>query len=56
MRTLESLDHKGGGRGDDGDGSLTVLDRELHSNAQTLPCGGRLSDIFSDLLGRLFNV
>ena len=50
-RTLESLDHKGGGGGDDGNSSLTVLDGELHGNAQALPCSGRLGDIFSDLLG-----
>lgn len=34
---------------------MTVLDGELNSNTETLPCGGSLGDIFSDLLGRLFH-
>ena len=50
-RTLKGPDDKGGGRRDNGDLSLTVLDRKLDSDLQALPSGGRLSDIFSDLLG-----
>lgn len=50
LLTLKSLDDKGGGRRDDVNLGLTVLDGELHGNAQTLPCTGRLRDIFTDLL------
>lgn len=50
MRTLKSLDDKGGSRGNDVDLCLTVLNGELHGYAQTLPCAGRLCDIFTDLL------
>lgn len=37
--------------GNDGDGSLTVLDGELHGDAKALPVTRGLSDIFADLLG-----
>jgi hypothetical protein len=33
-RLLQSFDDKGGGRGDYGDGSLSVLDGELYCNAK----------------------
>lgn len=33
---LEGADDEGGGGGDDGDGGLTVLDGELHRDAETL--------------------
>ena len=51
--TFESLDDKGGCGGDDGDGSLPILDRELDSHPQTLPLRRCLRNVFSDLLGRL---
>ena len=51
--TLESLDDKGGGGGNDVNLRLTVLDGKLDGDTQTLPCTGRLCDIFTDLLRRL---
>ena len=51
--TLESLDDKGGGGGDDVNLGLTVLDGELDGYAETLPRASRLCDIFTDLLRRL---
>ena len=53
-RLLESLDDEGRGRGDNGYGCLTVLDGELDGDTETLPVGGGLGDVFSDLLGRLW--
>lgn len=50
-RLLEGLDDEGRGGGNDGDGSLTVLDGQLDSDAQTLPITGGLGDIFTDLCG-----
>ena len=50
MLTLESLDDKGGSRGNNVNLGLTVLDRELDGYAETLPRRGRLGDIFTDLL------
>ena len=50
MLTLESLDDKGGGGGNDVNLRLTVLNGKLNGNAETLPCAGRLCDIFTDLL------
>lgn len=49
---LERLDDERGGRGDDRDGSLTVLDGELDGDAETLPVAGGLGDVLTDLLGR----
>ena len=49
---LEGLDDQGRGRGDDGDGGLTVLDGQADGDAETLPVAGGLGDIFTDLLGR----
>jgi hypothetical protein len=50
---FETLDKEGGSRRHNRDGSLTVLDGELHSDAKTLPVLGGLGNIFTDLLGRL---
>ena len=52
-RTFECPDDKRGGGRYDGDLGLTVLDGELHGDAQTLPRGCRFRNIFTDLLGRL---
>jgi hypothetical protein len=52
-RLLEGLDDEGRGGGDDGNGSLTILDGELHSDAKTLPVAGGFGDIFSDLCSML---
>ena len=49
---LEGLDDKGGGGGNDRDGSLTVLDGQADGDAETLPVASGLGDIFTDLLGR----
>jgi hypothetical protein len=49
---LEGLDDQGGGRGNDRDGGLTVLDGQADGDAETLPVAGGLGDIFTDLLGR----
>lgn len=48
--TFQSLDDQRTSRGDDGDSSLTVLDRQLNSDPQTFPVTGSFGDIFSDLL------
>jgi hypothetical protein len=53
---LEGLDDKGRGRGNDGNGGLTVLDGQLDSDPQTLPVSGGLGDIFTDLYVLLVNV
>jgi hypothetical protein len=52
-RTLECPDDKRGGGRYDSDLGLTVLDGELHGDAQALPRGCRFCNIFTDLLGRL---
>jgi hypothetical protein len=52
-RTFECPDDEGRCRRYDGDLGLTVLDSELNSDAQTLPSGGRLCNVFSDLFGGL---
>lgn len=49
---LEGLDDKGGGGGNDRDGSLTVLDGQADGDAETLPVASGLGDVFTDLLGR----
>lgn len=56
VRTLESPDDERGGRGHDRDGRLSVLDRQLNGDPQTLPCGRRFCDVLSNLLGRLEQV
>lgn len=48
---LKGLDDEGRGRGNDGDGSLSILYGELNGDAKTLPVGGCLGDVLSDLLG-----
>lgn len=55
-RLLEGTDDKGGRGGDNGDGSLTVLDGELDGDTESLPVAGGLGDILSDLLGGLLRV
>ena len=52
-RTLECPDDKRGGGRHDSDLGLTVLDGELHCDAQAFPRGCRFRNIFADLLGRL---
>ncbi len=52
-RTLERADDERRCRRHNGDLGLTVLDGELHGDAQALPRGGRFCDIFTDLFGRL---
>ena len=51
LLTLESLDNKGRCRGDDVDLGLSVLDRQLDGNTETLPRARGFCDIFTDLLG-----
>jgi len=51
-RLLERLDDERRGRGNDGDGGLTVLDGQLDSDTETLPVTSGLGDIFTDLLWR----
>lgn len=50
---LEGADDEGRGGGDDGADGLTVLDRELDGDTESLPVAGGLGDVLSDLLGRL---
>ena len=45
---LERLDDEGGGRGDDGDGGLTVLDGELDGDAEAFPVACCFGDVFTD--------
>jgi len=52
-RALERPNDKRGSGRYDSDLGLTVLDGELHSDAQALPRGCRFCDIFTDLLGGL---
>ncbi len=52
-RTLECPDDEGRGGRYDSDLGLTVLDGELHGDAQALPRGCRFCNIFTDLLGGL---
>lgn len=52
---LEGADDERRSGRDDRDGGLTVLDRELDRDAETLPVAGRLGDVLTDLLGRLFS-
>lgn len=49
---LERLDDERRGRGDDRDGSLTVLNGKLDSDTETLPVTSGLGNVFTDLLGR----
>lgn len=46
---LEGLDDERRGRGNNGDGGLTVLDGQLDRDAETLPVASSLGDIFTDL-------
>lgn len=48
---LEGTDDQGGGRGDNAGDSLTVLDGQLNSDAETLPVLGGLGDVLTNLLG-----
>ena len=48
---LEGLDDEGGGRGDDADLGLPVLDGQLDGDLQALPFGGGLGDVLANLLG-----
>lgn len=48
---LERLDDERRSRGDDRDGSLTVLDGKLNSDTETLPVTSGLGNVFTDLLG-----
>ena len=50
---LEGTDDEGRRGGDNGNGSLTVLNRKLNGNAETLPVASSLGDVLTDLLGRL---
>lgn len=51
--TLQGFDNQGGGRGDNGHGSLTILDCELHGHAKTFPLRSSLRDVFTDFFGGL---
>lgn len=53
---LEGADDEGGSGGNDGDGSLTVLDGELHSHTETLPVASGLGDVFTDFFRGLNTV
>lgn len=46
---LEGLDDERRGRGNDGDGGLTVLDGQFDRDTETLPIAGGFGDIFTDL-------
>mmetsp|Transcript_28408 Transcript_28408/g.44167 ORF Transcript_28408/g.44167 Transcript_28408/m.44167 type:complete len:198 (+) Transcript_28408:51-644(+) len=48
---VEGLHDQRRGRGDDTDGSLTVLHGELNGHVQSLPVHGGFLDILTDLLG-----
>lgn len=51
---LEGLDDQRGGRWQDLDLGLTVLNGQLDGDSQALPLGGVLGDIFRNLPWRLF--
>ena len=48
---LESPDDERTSRWHNSDGGLSVLDPQLNCDLESLPCGGGLGDIISDLLG-----
>ena len=48
---LERLDDQRSGGGEDLNSALSVLDHDLDLNLDSLPLGGGLLDVFSDLLG-----
>lgn len=50
---LERSDDEGRCRGNDRDGSLTVLNRQLNSDSKSLPFGSVLGNVLSNDLGRL---
>ena len=50
-RLLQGLDDEGGGRGNDVDGGLTVLDGQLDGDLEAFPVLGGLGDVVTDLLG-----
>ena len=48
---FEGFDDQSGGRGDDGDLGLAILDGEFDSDTEALPVlGGLFGDVFSDFL------
>jgi hypothetical protein len=49
---LESTDDQRRGGGNHRDGGLTILDRELDGDTESLPVASGLGDIFTDFLGR----
>ena len=50
-RLLQGLDDESGGRGNDVDGGLTVLDGQLDGDLEAFPVLGGLGDVVTDLLG-----
>ena len=54
-RLLQGLDDKRGSRWNDRNRGLTVLDGELDSDLQSFPVLSALSNIFTNLLGGLFD-
>ena len=52
---LEGFDDQWGSSGAHGDSALSVLHGDLYLNLDSLPLGGSLLDVFSDLLGRETN-
>lgn len=46
-RLLQGLDDERGGRRNNGDSGLTVLDRELDGDTETLPVAGSFGNIFT---------
>jgi hypothetical protein len=55
INTLESLDDKGASGGNEGDGCLSVLDRKLDSDPESLPGTRGLGYIFTNFF-RVLNV
>lgn len=51
---LQGLNDEGSGRRHDRDDGLSVLDGQADGDLQTLPVSGRLGDVVTNLLGRLF--
>lgn len=56
LRLVQSSDQESSGRGDDLNGSLTILNNKLNSDSQASPVLGDLGNIVGNLLGRLWRV